>query len=105
MGGAFFHGSILPYKGSFFKRHGRWLPSCKGELHELDGRAQGERSAAFRKIIKAAGLEMTPFDDLMESTRARGEDLESQGCARHAPTRNAGTEPRVCANPGRAPPP
>jgi len=77
----------------------------QAQHYPMNGRAQGERSAAFRKIIKAAGLEMTSDDEPRESTRARGEDLESQGCARHAPTGNAGTEPRVCANPGRAPPP
>jgi len=49
------------------------------------GLAQGERSTAFRKIIKAAGLEMTSVDEPMESTRSRGEDLESHGCASHAP--------------------
>jgi hypothetical protein len=46
---------------------------------------QSERSPAFRNISKAAGLEMTSVDEPRESTRARGEDLESEGYARHAP--------------------
>ena len=36
---------------------------------------------------------MTSVDEPMESTRARGEDLESHGCARHAPARHL--RPRV----------
>ena len=55
--------------------------------------AQGERSTAFRNIIKVAGLEMMSFDEPMENTRARGKDLESHGCARHAPATHL--RPRV----------
>jgi hypothetical protein len=55
------------------------LPGAPGRL------AQGEHNPAFRKIIIAGRLGMTSDDEPMESTRARGEDLESHGCARHAP--------------------
>jgi hypothetical protein len=67
-------------------------------FRSLGGLAQGERSAAFRKIIKAAGLEMTPDHEPMESTRARGEDLKSQGCARHAPATQQIALPTKCYN-------
>ena len=48
----------------------------QAQHYPMNGRAQSERSPAFRKIIKAVGLEVTPDDEPRESARARGEDLE-----------------------------
>jgi hypothetical protein len=70
-----------------YASHGHGQQLCHRVLSVAcsGGLAQGERSPAFRIIIIAGRLEVPSVDEHMESTRARGEDLESHGCARHAP--------------------
>jgi len=45
----------------------------------------GRAQPCVSKMIEAGGGEMTSVDEHTESIRARGEDRESHGCARHAP--------------------